>query len=39
MKKLIKKYTGPYIIEEIILDNTIKFKLPVLMSIYPVVEQ
>ena len=38
MKKLIKRYTEPYIIEEIILANAIKFKLPVFMSINPVVE-
>ena len=37
IKKLIKQYIGPYIIEEIILANEVKLKLLVSMRIYPVV--
>jgi len=37
IKKLIKQYIGPYIIEEIILANEVKLKLLVSMRIHPVV--
>ena len=37
IKKLIKQYIGPYIIEEIILANEVKLKLLVSMRIHLVV--
>ena len=36
-KKLIERYVGPYEIEEVILKNVVKLKLPVLMRIHSVV--
>jgi len=36
-KKLIKRYVGPYEIEEVILKNTVKLKLLASIRIYPVV--
>jgi len=37
IKKLIKQYIGPYIIEWIILANEVELKLLVFMRIHPVV--
>ena len=37
MKKLIKKYIGPYMVKKIISENAIELELPVLLRIYPVV--
>ena len=36
-KKLTERYVGPYEIEEVVLKNAVKLKLPVLMRIYTVV--
>jgi len=36
-KKLMEKYVGPYIIEEVVLRNTVKLKLPTSMRNHPVV--
>jgi len=36
-KKLMERYVRPYKIEEIVLKNVVKLKLPVSMRIYPVV--
>ena len=37
VKKLIEKYIGPYIVEEIVLKNVVKLKLMASMRIHPVV--
>ena len=37
MKKLIERYVGPYAIEEVVLSNVVKLRLPSLMRIHPVV--
>ena len=37
MKKLIERYVGPYAIEEIVLSNAVKLRLPSSMRIHPVV--
>ena len=36
-KKLMERYVGPYAIEEIVLSNVVKLRLPSLMRIHPVV--
>jgi len=36
-KKLMKRYVGPYAIEEVVLSNAVKLQLPSLMRIHPVV--
>ena len=36
-KKLIKRYVGPYAIEEVVSSNAVKLQLPSSMRIYPVV--
>ena len=36
-KKLMKRYVGPYEIEEVVSKNAVKLKLPVLMRIHLVV--
>ena len=36
-KKLMERYVEPYEIEEVVLKNTVKLKLPVLMRIHPIV--
>ena len=37
VKKLIERYIGSYIIEEVVLKNIVKLKLLVFMKIHPVV--
>ena len=37
VKKLMERYVGPYRIEEIVLKNMVKLKLPASMRIHPVV--
>ena len=37
VRKLTERYVGPYVIEEVVLSNTVKLQLPTLMRIYPVV--
>ena len=37
VKKLIERYVGPYVIEEVVLKNTVKLKLLAFMRIYLVV--
>ena len=37
MKKLMERYVGPYVIEEIVPSNTVKLRLPSSMRIHPVV--
>ena len=37
VKKLIERYMGPYEIEEVVLKNTVKLKLPASMRIHLVV--
>ena len=37
VKKLVDRYIGPYIIEEIVSTNTVKLQLPILMRIHLVV--
>ena len=37
VKKLIERYVGPYEIEEVVLKNTVKLKLPASMRIHLVV--
>ena len=36
-KKLMERYVGPYVIEEVVLKNAVKLKLLILIRIYPVV--
>ena len=36
-KKLIEFYVGPYAIEEVVLSNVVKLRLPSLMRIHPVI--
>ena len=36
-KKLMKRYVGPYVIEEVVLLNMVKLRLPSSMRIHPVV--
>ena len=36
-KKLMERYMGPYVIEEVVSSNAVKLKLPSLMRIHPVV--
>jgi len=36
-KKLMEKYVGPYVIEEVVLSNAVKLRLPSLMRIHLVV--
>ena len=36
-RKLMERYVGPYMIEEIVLSNAVKLRLPSSMRIYPVV--
>jgi len=36
-RKLVDQYIGPYTIEEVISNNTVKLQLLTLMRIYPVV--
>jgi len=36
-KKLMERYVGPYIIEEVVSSNAVKLKLPSSMRIHPVV--
>ena len=36
-KKLMERYTGPYVIEEVVSSNIVKLRLPSLMRIHPVV--
>jgi len=36
-KKLMERYVGPYVIEEVVLSNTVKLHLPSSMRIHPVV--
>ena len=35
--KLIERYIGPYAIEEVVLTNVVKLRLPSSMRIHPVV--
>jgi len=35
--KLIERYVGPYVIEEVVSSNAVKLQLPSLMRIHPVV--
>ena len=35
--KLIERYVGPYLIEEVVLLNVVKLRLPSLIRIHPVV--
>jgi len=37
MKKLMERYVGPYVIEEVVSRNAVKLRLPVSMRIHPVV--
>ena len=37
MKKLMERYMGPYVIEEVVLSNAVKLRLPSSMRIHPVV--
>ena len=37
MKKLIERYMGPYMIEEVVSSNVVKLRLPSSMRIHPVV--
>jgi len=37
VKKLMERYVGPYMVEEIVSRNTVKLKLPASMGIHPVV--
>ena len=37
MKKLMERYVGPYAIEEVILSNAVKLRLPSSTRIHPVV--
>ena len=37
VKKLIERYVGLYIVEEVVLKNVVKLKLPASMKIYLVV--
>jgi len=37
VRKLVERYVGPYMIEEMILTNAVKLQLSTLMRIYPVV--
>ena len=37
VKKLIEQYIKPYVIEEVVLKNTVKLKLLTSMKIHPVV--
>ena len=37
MKKLTERYVGPYTIEEVVLSNAVKLRLPSSMRIYPVI--
>ena len=37
VRKLTERYVGPYVIEEVVLSNTVKLQLPTSMRIYPVV--
>ena len=37
MKMIIEKYIGPYVVKNIISENTVELKLPVSLRIYPVV--
>ena len=36
-KKLTERYVGPYVIEEVVLSNAVKLRLPSSMRIHPVV--
>ena len=36
-KKLIERYMGPYVVEEVILKNAVKLKLPASIRIHSVV--
>ena len=36
-KKLMERYVGPYVIEEVVLSNVVKLRLPSSMRIHPVV--
>ena len=36
-KKLMERYTGPYVIEEVVSSNIVKLQLPSSMRIHPVV--
>jgi len=36
-RKLMKRYVGPYIIEEVVLSNTVKLQLPTSMRIHLIV--
>jgi len=36
-KKLMERYVGPYVIEEVVLSNAMKLRLPSSMRIHPVV--
>jgi len=36
-RKLVDRYIGPYIIEEVVSTNVVKLRLSTLMRIYPVV--
>ena len=36
-KKLMERYVGPYVIEEVVSSNTVKLQLPILMRIHLVV--
>ena len=37
VRKLVERYVGPYVIEEMVLTNTVKLQLLILMRIHPVV--
>ena len=36
-KKLMERYVGPYVIEEVVSSNAVKLRLPSSMRIHPVV--
>ena len=37
VRKLVERYVGPYVIEEMVLTNTVKLQLLILIRIHPVV--
>jgi len=37
MKKLVDRYVGPYIIDEVVSTNVVRLRLPTSMRIHPVV--
>jgi len=37
VRRLIERYVGPYVIEEVVSSNAVKLRLPTSMRIHPVV--